>query len=72
MENCVGIKILFMLLSDWISTVKGGTTHPLYQQSSVKAREEVFLNNVQTVINKQILGDGLNTVCCPNRERKGW
>ena len=43
MENRVGLKILYMLLSEGLSHVKGGQIHHLYMQNPLKEREAAFV-----------------------------
>ena len=57
METHMGIKILTMLLSEGLAHAKG-SSHPNYQQSSLKASKEEFCKSINKVINNEILGSG--------------
>ena len=59
MENRIGIKIFTLLLIEGLSHAKG-KTHPEYQKTSKKEREEAYFNAIKNKINQQILGSGLN------------
>ena len=60
MDNWDDLKIILMLLFEGLSIVKEGTKHPLYKQSSVKEREEAFINKMENVVNNNFFGNSLN------------
>ena len=59
METRIGVKILTMLLAEGLAHAKS-SSHPKYQQTSSKSREEEFCAAVNNVINNSILGSGFN------------
>ena len=62
METRIGIKILTLLLIEGLSSVQGGRLHlHIYGECNTeKQREQKYIDDIESIVTKQILGDNYN------------